>query len=133
MAQVPGPWFHGSAADLRPGDLIVPGHPSPYGSGRPRAWVYLTTLIEGAVLAAEIAAGDGRPRVYQVEPTGPLEDDPNVTDKKLPGNPARSYRSQMPFRVIAEVTDWTRTAPERLAALRAFVARTRAEGIEPID
>ena len=80
--------------------------------------IYFTALVDGAGLAAELAAGEGAPRVYVVEPTGPFEDDPNVTDKKFPGNPTRSYRSAEPLRVVAEVTDWTRLAPDALQAWR---------------
>jgi Rifampin ADP-ribosyl transferase len=133
MDKIPGPFYHGTQADLAPGDLIAPGYPSPYGSGKAGRWVYMSRLIETAVLAAEIAAGDGRARVYLVASMGPFEDDPNVTDKKFPGNPTQSYRSQSPLRVVEEVTGWPPTPPERLNALRAFVERARKEGIEGID
>jgi Rifampin ADP-ribosyl transferase len=121
-----GPFFHGTKADLRIGNFLTPGFRSNY---RPKVvmnHIYFTALRDGAGLAAELAAGEGTPRVYAVEPTGAFEDDPNVTDKKFPGNPTRSYRSRAPLRVIAEVTDWTRLTPEalqmwgdRLSALRA--------------
>jgi rifampin ADP-ribosylating transferase len=93
--------------------------------------IYFTALRDGAGLAAELAAGEGEPRVYEVEPTGTFEDDPNVTDKKFPGNPTRSYRSTAPLRVVGEVTDWTRLAPEALQAwkdrLAAILADERGE------
>ena len=89
--------------------------------------VYFTALPNGAGLAAELAAGDGAPRVYAVEPTGAFEDDPNVTDKKFPGNPTRSYRSSAPLRVVGEVTDWTRLAPEALQAWEERLAALRAD------
>jgi Rifampin ADP-ribosyl transferase len=130
---IPGPFFHGTHADLPVGDLIVPGYPSHYGSRKPAAWVYMTRLVEGAVLAAEVAAGDGPARIYVVEPTGCFEDDPNVTDKKFPGNPTQSYRTKAPLRVVNEVRDWTPTPSERLRQVREFAARTRQEGIEAID
>jgi hypothetical protein len=133
MTLIQGPFYHGTHADLAPGDLIAPGYPSHYGSGKRASWVYMTRLVEGAVLAAEAAAGDGRARVYMVEPTGPFEDDPNVTDKKFPGNPTQSYRTKAPLRVVEEVHGWTPTPAERLRVLRAFVERARAEGIEAID
>lgn len=133
MTGIEGAFYHGTAADLAPGDLIAPGYRSNYGSGRPAGWVYMTRLVEGAVLAAEIAAGDGRGRVYLVEPTGPFEDDPNVTDKKFPGNPTQSYRTRTPLRVVDEVRDWTPTPAARLRDLRAFVERARRQGIEAID
>lgn len=125
--------FHGTKAALRTGDLIVAGRPSNYGSGKPAAWVYVTARLEIAVLAAELADGDGSARVYVVEPEAAVEDDPNVTDKKYPGNPTRSFRSAGPLRVLGEVTDWTPTPAARLAEMRAFVQRTRDEGIEAIE
>ena len=125
--------FHGTRADLQQGDRIVAGRPSNYGAGKPAAWVYVTARLEIAVLAAELAAGDGMPRVYVVEPEATVEDDPNVTDKKFSGNPTRSYRSAGPLRVIGEVTGWEPTPAQRLAEMRAFVQRTRDEGIEPIE
>jgi rifampin ADP-ribosylating transferase len=121
-----GPFFHGTVADLRPGELLTAGRPSNY---RPEIFmnhIYFTALVDGAGLSAEIAAdlapGDPAPRVYCVEPTGPFENDPNVTDKKFPGNPTRSYRSRDPLRVRGEVTDWTRLAPEALQAWRERLA-----------
>ncbi|MEO7006120.1 MAG: NAD(+)--rifampin ADP-ribosyltransferase [Terrimesophilobacter sp.] len=121
-----GPFFHGTKADLRHGDLLKSGFRSNYRPEVVMNHIYFTALPDGAGLAAELAAGDGTPRVYAVEPTGAFEDDPNVTDKKFPGNPTRSYRSTAPLRVVGEVTDWTHQTPdalrvwkERLAALRA--------------
>ncbi|WP_375430588.1 NAD(+)--rifampin ADP-ribosyltransferase [uncultured Friedmanniella sp.] len=121
-----GPFFHGTKADLRVGDHLTAGFRSNYRPEVVMRHIYFTALRDGAGLAAELAVGEGAPRVYAVEPTGAYEDDPNVTDKKFPGNPTRSYRSVAPLRVIGEVTDWTRLTPEalqwwheRLAALRA--------------
>ncbi|WP_224047670.1 NAD(+)--rifampin ADP-ribosyltransferase [Arthrobacter sp. NicSoilB4] len=121
-----GPFFHGTKADLREGDLLRAGFRSNYRPEVVMNHIYFTALPNGAGLAAELAPGDGAPRVYAVEPTGAFEDDPNVTDKKFPGNPTRSYRSGAPLRVVGEVTDWTRLEPaelqtwkERLAVLRA--------------
>ncbi len=130
-----GPFFHGTVADLRPGDLLTAGRPSNYRPEILMNHIYFTTLVDGAGLAAEIAAelaqGDPAPRVYCVEPTGSFENDPNVTDKKFPGNPTRSYRSRAPLRVLGEVTDWTRLTPEALQAWRerltALLANERAE------
>ena len=124
--------FHGTKAALREGDRIEPGFAANHGSGRPGAWVYMTARLEIAVLAAELAAGDSVARVYVVEPEGEVEDDPNVTDKKFPGNPTRSYRAQA-LRVMGEVTGFAATEAGRLAEMRVFVARTRTEGIEPIE
>jgi rifampin ADP-ribosylating transferase len=111
-----GPFLRGTKANLRDGDLLRAGFRSKYRPEVVMNHIYFTALPNGAGLAAELAAGDGAPRVYAVEPTGAFEDDPNVTDKKFPGNPTRSYRSNVPFRVVGEVTDWTRQAPEALRA-----------------
>jgi len=117
-----GPFFHGTIADLGPGDLLTAGRPSNYRPEILMNHIYFTALIDGAGLAAEIAAelapGDPAPRVYCVEPTGPFENDPNVTDRKFPGNPTRSYRSLAPLRVVSEVTDWTRLTPDALQTWR---------------
>ncbi|MBN9157085.1 MULTISPECIES: NAD(+)--rifampin ADP-ribosyltransferase [unclassified Microbacterium] len=117
-----GPFFHGTKADLQPGDLLTAGFRSNYRPEVVMNHIYFTALRDGAGLAAELAAGDGEPRVYLVEPTGAFEDDPNVTDKKFPGNPTRSYRSADPLRVVAVVDDWTRLAPEALQGWRDRLA-----------
>ena len=117
-----GPFFHGTKADLRVGDLLTAGYRSNYRPDVTMNHIYFTALIDGAGLAAELAAGEGPPRVYAVEPTGPFENDPNVTDKKFPGNPTRSYRSSEPLEVVGEVTDWPRLAPEALQAWRDRLA-----------
>lgn len=113
-----GPLYHGTRADLRPGDLLTPGHASNYGSRQTANFVYLTARKEGTALAAELAAGEGLARVYVVEPLGPIEDDPNVTDRKFPGNPTRSYRTRQPLRVVREERDWTPLPPQALEAIR---------------
>jgi len=117
-----GPFFHGTKADLQVGDLLTAGFRSNYRPEVVMNHIYFTALRDGAGLAAELAAGDGVPRVYTVEPTGAFEDDPNVTDKKFPGNPTRSYRSTEPLKVVGEVTDWTRLTPEALQAWRDRLA-----------
>ena len=117
-----GPFFHGTKADLRVGELLVAGHRSNYRPEIVMNHIYFTALRDGAGLAAELAAGERAPRVYVVEPTGPFENDPNVTDKKFPGNPTRSYRSREPLRVLGEVTDWTRLTPEALQGWRDRLA-----------
>lgn len=116
--QEAGPLYHGTRADLRPGDLLTPGHASNYGSRQTANFVYLTARKEGAALAAELAAGEGLARVYVVEPLGPIEDDPNVTDRKFPGNPTRSYRTRQPLRFVREERDWTPLPPQALEAIR---------------
>ena len=113
-------------ADLRAGDLLKAGFRSNYRPEVVMNHVYFTALPNGAGLAAELAAGDGAPRVYAVEPTGAFEDDPNVTDKKFPGNPTRSYRSAAPLRVVGEVTDWMRLTPEALQAWKERLTVLRA-------
>jgi len=128
----PAHGFHGTKAALQRDDRIVPGYASNYGAGRPAGWVYLTARLEIAVLAAEMAAGEGAARVYVVEPETDIEDDPNVTDKKFPGNPTRSFRTQA-LRVLGEVTGFAPTPEPRLTEMRNFAARTRDEGIEPIE
>ncbi|MBD5829955.1 NAD(+)--rifampin ADP-ribosyltransferase [Janibacter melonis] len=121
-----GPFFHGTRAPLRPGDHLVAGRPSNYRAGLTMRHVYITSLVDGAALAAELAVLLGpegsEPHVYRVEPTGPYVDDPNVTDKKFPGNPTRSYRTSAPVLVVEEVTGWTRLAPEALDLWRERLA-----------
>ena len=113
-----GPFYHGTKADLQVGDLLTAGGISNYKSEIKMNHIYFTALVNGAGLAAALAKGDGRERVYIVEPTGSFENDPNVTDKKFPGNPTRSYRSQAPLKIIGEVTDWVRLTPEDLQKYR---------------
>lgn len=122
-----GPFFHGTKADLGVGDLLSAGFRSNYRPEIVMNHIYFTALPDGAGLAAELAPGDAAPRVYSVEPTGAFEDDPNVTDKKFPGNPTRSYRSADPLRVIGEVHDWTRLTPEALRTWHERLAELRAD------
>lgn len=123
-----GPFFHGTKAELRPGDLLTAGFSSNYRPEIVMNHIYFTALRDGAGLAAEIAALDGAtPHVYEVEPTGPFENDPNVTDKKFPGNPTRSFRSTAPLRVVREVTDWTRLTPHALQTWRDRLAAIRGD------
>ena len=129
-----GPFFHGTKADLRVGDVLMAGFRSNYRPEVVMNHIYFTALPEGAAgLAAELAQGDGEPRVYVVEPTGVFENDPNVTDKKFPGNPTRSYRSTEPLRIVGEVTDWTRLTPAALQAWRDRLAVIRENGGEIIN
>eukprot|EP01136_Pigoraptor_vietnamica_P037618 Opistho-1_new@105838 len=126
-----GPFFHGTVADLRVGDYLTAGYPSNYRSAVVMNHIYFTATVDGAGLAAEIASeltGGGLvPRVYAVEPTGRFENDPNVTDKKFPGNPTRSYRSSAPLRIVDEVTQWTRLTPEALQSWRERLAALLAD------
>jgi len=126
-----GPFYHGTKADLKSGDLITPGYRSNYGHGeRTIAWVYMSAIL--SPWAAELARGDGPGRIYIVEPTGPFEDDPDLTDKKFAGNPTKSYRSREPLRVVGEVTDWQGHSPEAIEAMINGLARLRAEQHERI-
>lgn len=129
----PPTYFHGTKAELRDGELIGPGYASNYGSRRPAKFVYLTATLDAAVWGAELAAGNGRGRIYLVEPTGPIEDDPNLTDKRFPGNPTKSFRSRDPLRVLGEVADWTGHSPEQLEQMRAHLEDLRRRGIEAIE
>ncbi|MFD6285839.1 NAD(+)--rifampin ADP-ribosyltransferase [Streptomyces sp. NPDC060205] len=122
-----GPFFHGTKAELRVGDHLTAGFRSNYRPEIVMNHVYFTALRDGAGLAAELAAGEGAPRVYVVEPTGEFENDPNVTDRKFPGNPTRSYRSREPLRIVDEVTDWTRQTPEALQMWRDRLAAIRSD------
>ncbi len=126
-------FYHGTKADLKPGDLIRPGYRSNFGKRKKAAFVYLTATLDAATWGAELAIGDGRGRIYIVEPTGPIEDDPNLTDKKFPGNPTRSYRTRDPLRVTGEVTDWEGHAPEQLKAMKDHLERLKQQGIEAIE
>jgi rifampin ADP-ribosylating transferase len=126
-------FYHGTKANLKPGDLIEPGYNSNFGKGKKAAYVYLSATLDAAIWGAELALGEGPGRVYIVEPTGPYEDDPNLTDKKFPGNPTKSYRSKYPLRVAGEVTDWQGHTPEQLKAMRDNIERLRQLGIEAIE
>ncbi|MCL2736883.1 MAG: NAD(+)--rifampin ADP-ribosyltransferase [Propionibacteriaceae bacterium] len=128
-----GPLYHGTKATLDVGDLIEPGFSSNYGQGVVANFVYLTAFQDAAVLAAEMAVGEGAPHVYIVEPTGPMDDDPNLTDQKFPGNPTRSYRTRAPLRVTGEVTDWQPHSPEMLKKRRESMAKAKEAGIEAIN
>lgn len=130
---IPQQFYHGTRADLKPGDLIVPGYNSNYGKRNKAVYVYLTATLDAATWGAELALGEGPGRIYIVEPTGPIMDDPNLTDKKYPGNPTKSYRSREPLRVTGEVTDWQGHSPEALKAMKDHIERLRQLGIEAIE
>ncbi len=125
--------YHGTRADLMPGDLIAAGYSSNYGTREQASWVYLTGTLDAAIWGAELAVGDGRERIYIVEPIGPIVDDPNLTDKKFPGNPTQSYRSRAPLRVTGEVTEWQGHSPERLKEMKDHLERLKAQGVQAID
>lgn len=120
-------FYHGTRADLKPGDLIQPGFASNF-TDRRSPWVYFSETMGAATWGAELAKGSGPGRIYEVEPTGPFVDDPNLTDKKFPGNPTKSYRSNDPLRVLGDVLDWVGHSPEEIQAMKAAIV-----GLEPID
>ena len=122
-----GPFYHGTKADLQVGDLLTAGSTSNYNSKVTMNHIYFTALINGAGLAAALAKGDGRERVYIVEPSGSFENDPNVTDKKFPGNPTRSYRSMAPLKIVGEVIDWVKQTPEEIQKWREKLANAKGE------
>ena len=129
----PQTYYHGTKADRDVGDLIEPGHASNFGSRKQAAFVYLTATLDAATWGAELAVGAGRGRIYVVEPTGPIEDDPNLTDKRFPGNPTKSYRSRDPFRVVGEIADWTGHSAEQLRQMRDHLEVLRQRGVEAIE
>src|SRR4051795_883807 len=127
-----GTYYHGTKADLKVGDLIGPGYASNYGKRKEAKFVYLTATLEAATWGAELAVGEGRGRIYIVEPTGPIEDDPNLTDKKFPGNMTASYRTRDPLKIVGEVEDWEGHPPERLREMRDNLERRHREGTATI-
>lgn len=134
---VEGPFFHGTKEAFEIGDEVVPGKPSNFQDGRASNHVYFTALLEPAVWGAELATAltdsEGRGHVYVVEPTGPFEDDPNVTNKRFPGNPTRSFRTRHPMRIISEVHDWEGHAPEVLKGMLDSLAQLREQGLDLIE
>lgn len=127
-----GVYLHGTKAALAAGDLLTAGQPSNFREGPGLRHVYVTETMHAAAWGAELAQGDGDPRVYVVEPTGEIEDDPNVTDKRLPGNPTRSFRTLDPVRIIRELEDWPRHGPESIQAMRETLARLQRDGADEI-
>ena len=126
-------YFHGTKANLKIGDLIEAGLNSNYGQNKNAKYIYLTATLDAAIWGAELALGEGPERIYLVEPTGPIEDDPNLTDKKFPGNPTKSYRSKHPFKVVGEVTIWQGHAPDQIKQMKDGLARLKEQGIEAIE
>jgi Rifampin ADP-ribosyl transferase len=136
-AHVRGPFYHGTRAVLRVGQELVPGYGSNFQDGRVSNHVYFTALVDTAAWGAELAtalAGSGkRGRIYVVQPLGPFEDDPNVTDKRFPGNPTQSYRTRHPVRVVGEVDSWQGHDPEALQGMLQHLARLREQGLDLIE
>jgi hypothetical protein len=126
-------YFHGTKAELSLGDLIEVGISSNYGKNNKAKYIYLTATLDAAIWGAELALGEARERIYLVEPTGPIENDPNLTDKKFPGNPTMSFRSKHPFKVVGEITIWQGHAAEQVKAMKEGLAKLREQGIEAIE
>ncbi|MBI3216257.1 MAG: NAD(+)--rifampin ADP-ribosyltransferase [Mycobacterium sp.] len=128
-----GALLHGTKAELSVGDLLIPGYRSNYGAGRRANHVYMTRTLDAAAWGAELAVGEGPCRIYIVEPLGALEDDPNVTDKRFPGNPTHSYRTREPVRVVGEITDWVGHSAEEQQTMREGLADLERRGLAVID
>jgi Rifampin ADP-ribosyl transferase len=126
-------FYHGTKANMKKGHLIEPGFQSNYGKRNKAKFIYLTATLDAAIWGAELAQGEGRERIYIVEPTGPIEDDPNLTDKKFPGNPTKSYRSLYPLRVLDEVKSWQGHSSEQLKAMKDHLENLKQLGIEAIE
>ncbi len=126
-------YFHGTKADLSLGDFIEVGVSSNYGQNNNAKYIYLTATLDAAIWGAELALGEARERIYLVEPTGPIENDPNLTDKKFPGNPTMSFRSKHPFKVVGEITIWQGHAAEQVKAMKEGLAKLKEQGIEAIE
>ena len=129
----PGVYLHGTKADLAVGDVLVPGRESNFEEGRVMNHVYFTATLDAAVWGAELAVGQGRGRIYIVEPAGAFEDDPNVTNKRFPGNPTQSFRSRDPLRVVGELADWVGHSPEKLQAMKDGLKALSRQGAAEIE
>ena len=127
-----GPFYHGTKAVLKVGDFLKSGHQSNYGEQKKANYVYLTATLDAAIWGAELALGERLGKIYRVEPTGWIENDPNLTDKKFPGNPTRSYRTKDPLRIVGEVLDWQGHTPEQLRNMRENLERLKQLGIDAI-
>ena len=126
-------YFHGTKAELKTGSLIEIGQHSNYGQRKEAKYIYLTATLDAAIWGAELAEGEGKERIYLVEPTGPIENDHNLTDKKFPGNPTLSYRSKHPFKVVGEVMGWQGHSPDQVKAVKDGLAKLKEQGIEAIE
>jgi len=126
-------YFHGTKAELKLGDLIKVGYNSNYGQQKNANYIFLTATLDAAIWGAELAIGEGKERIYLVEPTGPIEDDPDLTDKKFPGNPTKSYRSTHPFKVVGEITNWQGHSAEQLSRMKDALAKLKAQNINSLN
>ncbi len=126
-------YFHGTKSDLKIGDLIEPGKNSNYGERKSAKYIFLTATLDAAIWGAELSQGDGMERIYLVEPTGPIEDDPDLTDKKFPGNPTKSYRSCHPFKIVGELKSWVSHKPEQINAMKDALDKLNKSGIKSLN
>ncbi len=126
-------YFHGTKADLKLGDLVEPGFNSNYGEQKNAKYIFLTATLDAATWGAELAFGEGRERIYLVEPTGPIEDDPDLTDKKFRGNPTKSYRSRHPFKVVGEVTVWQGHPAQQVQLMKDHLQQLHQQGIRSLN
>jgi len=126
-------YFHGTKADLKPGDLIEVGFNSNFGQQKNAKYIFLTATLDAAIWGAELAFGQGRERIYLVEPTGAIEDDPDLTDKRFPGNPTKSYRSTQPFRVVGEVAIWQGHPAEQVQVMKDHLEKLKEQGINSLN
>ncbi len=126
-------YFHGTKADLKIGDLIKVGFNSNYGQKKNAKYIFLSATLDASVWGAELAFGEGRERIYLVEPTGQIEDDPDLTDKKFPGNPTKSYRSTEPFKVVGEVISWKGHSPDQINAMKAALEKLKEQGVNSLN
>lgn len=126
-------YFHGTRSDLKLGDFIEAGFNSNYGKRKNAKYIFLTATLDAAIWGAELAFGTARERIYLVEPTGPIEDDPDLTDKKFPGNPTRSYRSIHPFKIVGEVTNWQGHSEDQVKAMKDALEKLKQQGIDSLN
>ncbi len=126
-------YFHGTKADVRIGDFIEVGFNSNYGLQKNAKYIFLTSTLDAAIWGAELAQGEARERIYLVEPTGPIEDDPDLTDKKFPGNPTKSYRSIHPFKVVGEVINWIGHSSEQVLSMKEGLAKLQQDGVQSLN
>ena len=126
-------YFHGTKGDLKVGDLIEVGYKSNFGQRKDAKYIFLTATLDAAIWGAELAFGEGRERIYLVEPTGPIEDDPDLTDRKFPGNPTKSYRSTHPFKVVGEVTIWKGHPLEQVKEMKDGLAKLKEQGLNSLN
>jgi len=126
-------YFHGTKADFKIGDLVAPGFSSNYGKRKNAKFIFLSSTLDTAIWGAELAVGEGRERIYLVEPTGDIEDDPDLTDKKFPGNPTKSFRSIYPFKVVGEITIWQGHTAEQIKHMKDALERLKEQGIDSLN